>query len=431
MAKKDTETDVVDDKLDNAEIPGNKDTGSDDDGQEQDTSVRGAIQKAMEEVEDKDGGDEGRVSSDTDASRVDRKRGASKDLESDDKEVPQRAKAKKEEKEEDEGQVPKEEGQEKEKVDPPPGYWNKKGREAWDKLDATVKQHIVAREQEVSNGFAQISQRLKSFEEIEQAIAPRAQVIQQFGVSPAQTIDRLFQWMEALSHKNPRLRANAFKQLANDFGVPINQLVPSGSQGAEGSETEGQTEQAPNEPPEWFQQYAQHTNEQLNGVQQVIANQRQTAAQAVVQGWGGALDKDGKRLRPYFERVAPMMARLSMPSTDERGNIIAPAIVPFKNGEVDLEAAYEMAVKLDPEIQSLIQQETSEKAKKDAEEAAKKDAKARAEKLARAKRAGSGLKPSAPALGTAPVNSNQRKANGSRQPSVRDAITAALEEARE
>jgi hypothetical protein len=283
------------------------------------------------------------------------------------------------------------------------GYWKNKGKTTWDKLSDEDRQSILNREKEVSDGFAQVSQRVKNVENIERAIAPRLQSIQQYGVEPAVVVDRLFQWMEGLN--NPQTRLNTFKALAQSFGVNVNQLTasPQGGQGALESEADNEG------PPEWFNQFSNTVNQKVTTLESMLDAQRKSSVDAFVSQWS-----QGKT---HYAKVAPLMGQL----------LAGGAIPPKQDGSVDLDAAYEAAVKLHPEISAQLQQEAAEKAQKEAADKAAKEAKERAEKLAKARKAAVGLKPLGSSPGVQPTKLNGAK----KQVSVRESISQALDELRE
>lgn len=304
-------------------------------------------------------------------------------------------------------QVPSEKGEKKEelKVEPPPFYRNK-GKATWDKLSPEDKQTIVTREKEVSDGFAQVSQRIRAIEDIERVISPRLPMIQQLGISPVQTVERLFQWMDALQGPN---KVEAFKDLAKSVGYNL----------AQGSASANPTEEpTADEPPPWFSEFTGTVDKRLSRVDQIeqeIANQKQVHVANTVSNW--AKDK------PHYAKVAPLM-----------GQLLQSGIVGLKaDGSVDLDSAYEKAIKLDPDVVALIQQEAATKSAKEAEEKATREAKEKAEKLTRARKAGSGLRPS-PASGPSalPGKGTGTGLNGKgKDTTVRASIRAALEELRE
>lgn len=403
MGKEDKE--LEDDKsLDNAEIPGNDEQDRQDDAPK---DIRGALKNAFKEAseKDEDGQKEDDKQEDTSTNEQKTKRSRAKSDRSDAKVLPksdnEQGDSEKSEST-DEDNKTKEEKTEASKIEPPP-YWKNKGKSVWDKLSDQDKNLLVAREKEVSDGFAQISQKVKSFDEMEKVLAPRAQTIQQFGVSQAQVVDRLFSWMEALGHPNPSVKYNSFKELANSFGIDIAQLSPKQPQSQD-----GEVETDPNTPPEWFSEYVQNTEAKIGALNQSITSQQQAAADAYVSNWASN--------KPHYSKVSQLM-----------GQLVASGVVPLKNGQVDLDGAYEKAILLHPEVSAQIQLEAEEKAKADAKAKADKEAKEKADKLARAKKAGAGLKPAAPSQ---PLQS--AKLNGKNKPtSVKDSIRAALEDLRE
>lgn len=300
----------------------------------------------------------------------------------------------------------------------PIGYWKTKGKASWDKLPADVKKDILAREKEVSDGFAGISPRLKRAEEIEQVLAPRAQAIQQFGVSPAQVVNRLFQWMEALGHPNTSVKVNSFKELAKSFGLDVNQLASGSSKAQDAEITESEALAAQNQVPEWFNQYATTMNGEIGTIKQTFVNQQKAAAESMVMQWANG--------KPHFEEVRGLMSQLSRPGPNGE-----PPVVPLVGGQVDLDGAYAAAIKLHPEVAAKIQVEAAEKTAKEATDKAAKDAKDRAAKLARARNASSSLRPGAPSMGAPSGKPNLNGKSGSGQStSVRDSIRAAIEETR-
>jgi hypothetical protein len=102
--------------------------------------------------------------------------------------------------------------------------------------------------------------------------------------------------------------------------------------------------------------------------------------------------------------------------------------VPLKDGNLDLDGAYEAACKLNPEVSALIQQEARAKEEREKAEKATKDAQLAKARLAKARNAGSGLKPASPSM---PVSQVKGNASQNKNVSVRDSIKLALQEARE
>lgn len=408
----------------------NTNTEDDDKGGEEiverDTSVRGMLKEAVKEHSEEDDNDEpdaeDDVSDDKDTSAKDK----------DEREVPSKSKSKssrsdserdvsdkaksdtedknKEDKGDDDKEIKAEEDKTAEKLKPPPG-WTKEGKATWDKLPPDAQKSVIKREEEVSRGIAQYAQKAKAFDEFAEVIQPYQQTIQRFGVTPAQTVQRLFQWMESLAHPDANQRLNSFKELGRSFGIDVTQLAKSSRQ-TDDSEADDVVD--PNQPPPWFQQYAQSIEQRVNSVAEQTAYQQQNAASAYMSSW--AADK------PHYEAVQQTMYKLLKSET-----------IPIKNGQLDLDGAYDAAIKLHPEISAQIQQEAIEKAQAEAAEKAKKDATEKADKLAKARKAGSSIKPGAPALNaTKFIPTGKPNGTGNRnQTSVRDSLRAALQEHQE
>lgn len=310
----------------------------------------------------------------------------------------------KQEKEGSEKQVSSSEGKEEKKLAPPPG-WTKEGKALWEKLPPDAQTSVLKREKEFSDGITQYAQKARAYDEFDRVIAPYRQQIDQFGVSPAQTVDRLFQWMAALSNQDAGYKLNAFKALAANFGVNVAQLVPQQLDGNQPNE------QDLNNPPQWFQQHAAQTQQQIQSLTESNQRQKEEAAQRVIGNW--ASDK------PHYQKVRNVMHGL-----------LATGIVPLKNGEVDLDEAYKQAVKLDPEISAQVEQEAIQKAAADKAEKAKQEAQLAAARAAKAKQAGSSLKPSAPGLNASSIK-GKPNGTGKKSTSVRDSLIQSIGEVRD
>jgi len=138
--------------------------------------------------------------------------------------------------------------------------------------------------------------------------------------------------------------------------------------------------------------------------QQQIEKQKQ--AQDYLSTW--ASDK------PHFEKVRPVMFGL-----------LQSGVIPLKNGQLDLDSAYQRAIYADPEVREAIQAEEKEKADQKAAQE-KKDAELkRLQKLNAAKKA-STLSTRAPTGNFKPADNKNKKPM-----SVRDSIMAARREVEE
>lgn len=384
-----------------------------DDGSERqeapDTSVRGSIRTAIEQVSEgeNDAADPPR------RERVERKSTSKGDKESADN-VDDSAQRKQQTKPKSDEEILSEEVETSEgKVTKPssglkpPVGWTKEAKIDWDSLAPDVQKSVLKREEEYSSGIKQYADKAKSYDEFEQAIAPYKQQIAGYGVTPIQTVGRLFQWMDALANPNPQNKAHAFLTLAKSFNFDVEQLFPKREI------TSGEENPQPQFDPSVIDRAMQERLAPIQSELQQFKTQQQQqqeqAAAAVLNRW--AADK------PHFEQVRRSMF-----------NLIQSGEVPPKNGELDLDAAYNKAILLNDEVRASIEQEQKEAAEKLAAENAAKAAKEKAAKLANARKVGIGIKPVAPAKlqGSIPL-----KNNGKGPTSVRDSLMQTLREARE
>ena len=152
-----------------------------------------------------------------------------------------------------------------------------------------------------------------------QEIAPLRNVIQQWtpyltqtGQDPAQTFHLLMSAEQRLRNGTPQDKAEVFRALANDYGVPLEGLAPP--QGEAGEPDEQQLLQNA------INQAIQPYQQQLEGMQSYMTQQQQAATQAQVNtiqqqvtAFAGEKDGQGQLAHPYFNDpgVQDMMTMLA------------------------------------------------------------------------------------------------------------------------
>lgn len=289
----------------------------------------------------------------------------------------------------------------------PPVSWSKEAKESWNTLPPAIQNAVLKREKEFSDGIKQYADDAKKIRELEPYFAPHRQSMAANGINEVQVVGKLFDWFNNLSHSDPNHRAMAFRALAQSFGIDLARVFPQKTgETVDKKEFDGkEVAQSPD--------LTQHpVIQQLYGaVQQMhtqqIEQQRQ-AAYSYVAEW--AKDK------PHFERVRETMR-----------SILASGVLPLKNGQLDLDAAYEKAIRLDDE---LFRQIEEERIAKEAEQKAKDLAKKELQKqhnLQSKRNAAASLKPGAPSPGT---SSSLNGSKPKKKMSVRDSIIAAMSEVR-
>jgi hypothetical protein len=85
-------------------------------------------------------------------------------------------------------------------IDPnkPPNGWSAEARAAFNRLPPAVREAVIKREQDVSNGFRQYAERFRDLEPVRQMMEPRRQSFQRFGIkSDAEAINHLLSFSDA------------------------------------------------------------------------------------------------------------------------------------------------------------------------------------------------------------------------------------------
>lgn len=374
-----------------------------------DTSIRGSIKAALEETKreasddesdapkkaEQDEGDKPARKKHTEKQPVSAKGADDSDAE---EKQPDDKQEKSEQKDSKQASTPAE------KLRPPVG-WTKEGKANWDNLPPDVQKSVLKREEEFSNGIKQYADKAKSYDELDQVIAPYKQMIASYGVTPAQTVDRLFKWMNALSHQDVNVKANAFKSLAQSFGFDISSLAPQQSK-------EGDQENASTFDPSIIDQ---RLSPVLSEVQQLKKQQEEAQAAAAAQ-----LIANWSKDKPYFNEVRTDMYRL----------IESGAVPPLPNGDIDLDTAYNKAVRLNENVWDSIQLEEQQKREAAAREQAEKEAKAKAEQLRKARNINVAVKSAAPSMRVNTAMTARPQAPN-RKESVRDSLRRTFQEMRE
>ena len=196
------------------------------------------------------------------------------------------------------------------KADGPPPGWSSESKQLYASLPDPIKQDILKREKEVSDGFKKYSDDAKRYQEIDQVLSPSRPSYQQHGLNDAQAINRLIEW-ERTIRSNPQM---GIVNLARQFGIDLASLAQTPGQ------SNGQD----------VLQYLQPVQQQLGSVQQELNRmQAERAASEIAQ-----FSKD----KPYFDRV-----KVSM------GKLMAAGVA------TDLDSAYQMATWQDSSIRDEMQ----------------------------------------------------------------------------
>lgn len=272
-----------------------------------------------------------------------------------------------------------------------PQAWKAEEKAIWDGLPDAAKAAIHRRETDTAKGVQELRTR---YQDIDAAVAPYSAVMKQNNVSPAQAIQKLFQWNMELAGPN---KVAAFKQLAQSHGIDPATLATAPTPGAQ---------DATHTIPDSLQPVISNLEARLRGFESSVAAQQSMTAQQTWANWSKG--------KPHVEQVRALMANLvnSDLALMQAGQPQVSNTI--KDNNIDMDAAYDAAIYAHPEVRQLVMQEQQKK--RDAE------AKAAADK---ARRAGGSLRSGAPAGSLA----NGRD-HSARVESPRESIQRALAELR-
>lgn len=303
-----------------------------------------------------------------------------------------------------------------------PESLSKEAKEAWKDAPLAVKQAFVKREQDMQRGVDELKQR---YALIDQAIAPHTDALRQMNATPQEAVDRMFLWFKALAGSP----TEAFPQLAKSMGIDWQKLV-GGQQPQPQQQSQVNADGTPAAPeiPEPVKNYVGQLEEHIrNLTQQVQQNFQQLGGR--VESFEQTQQRENMQRttenlmmwakdKPHFEEVRQEMASL-----------IQSGMIPLKDGQVDLDTAYERAIHFKPEVRAKVlaaQQQANQQVQSDAAKAATT---AVQNKTNQARKAASSL----PA--TNPPGSNQAQGGLKKKPgqklSVRESLKAAMADLRD
>jgi hypothetical protein len=261
-------------------------------------------------------------------------------------------------------------------VAPAPEGFSKEAKAEWAKVPAAVQQAVAKREADMAKGVDELKGKYK---DIDQALQPHAEAIRRTGHSPAEAVSQLFAWFQALS-TNP---VATFPALAKSFGQDLGAIL----QAAQGQQAQPGQPQAGDIPPALqnyindlqaqLGQMKQSFSQELTGLKSTFQQQSEAKTQEILTNWS----KD----KPHYESVRSLMAQL-----------IQSGAVPLKNGQVDLDGAYDMAVYAMPDVRTQVLSAQQEQVKKEAAAKQAAERKAQQDQADKARKAAVSVGGSAP-----------------------------------
>lgn len=284
-----------------------------------------------------------------------------------------------------------------------PDGFSAEAKAAWGTTPPVIQEAITKRLNESAKGVEELKNK---YGQLDQALAPHLEAIRAINQTPAQAIHQLFSWFQALG-ANPKV---AFPALVQSFNLRPEDVFGFQPQtpdpAADGAPAEGDippsVQKYITEQQGRIAQLEQSLNQKIGGLESTFARESQAKTDEILATWSVG--------KPHFASVRQMMA-----------NLISSGTVPLKDGKVDLDGAYDMAIYANPAVRQQVLTAQQEAQKKEAAAKVAAEKKAQQDAADKARRAGvsvSGAAPGAPGAPSKPVG--KRK---SVRESINDAMT--------
>lgn len=211
-----------------------------------------------------------------------------------------------------------------------PDSWKKELWTLWDKLDAgqpltkeerkQYLEYVHEREGQFTKGVSAYKAEAEHAKALQAAIAPYQPMMQQQGITPEKFITTLASVHQTLSSGNPQDKLKAFARFAQDYQIPLHELLVQGEDGKVYlNQQYFQTQQD-------AAQSGQVSPQDIDKL--VDRKMQQMMLQRMVQEFEAAKDAGGNVLHPHFQVLRQTMDGL------------------LRSGVVtDLQSAYDMAFK--------------------------------------------------------------------------------------
>lgn len=206
---------------------------------------------------------------------------------------------------------------------PLPQSWEAKFAKDWETLPEHIQAQIEKRENDAYRGLEQYKERAAFAKDVQQALQPYMQTIQQLGATPVQAIQRLFNADHVLRNATPAQKQQYWVQIAREYGVPLNdqemQQAASSYQAA----------------PPALAQEINNLRQQLAQVQQMTEQAQMTPYMSEIQQFAAQPGHE------HFEVLRPIMAAMLEQAASE-------------NRPMTLQQAYDEAKWANPQVREAL-----------------------------------------------------------------------------
>lgn len=222
------------------------------------------------------------------------------------------------------------------RVDRAPASWRKEAKGEWAAVPLHIRQEVHRRELEINRALQESTQARQNFDQIQQVVAPFTARLNSLNATPVQAIDTLLRADYTLATAPKEQRAQFMAKLIRDYDIDIVALDAAIVGGRQGQP----------QPQQQQPDIAQIVQQQLQQALAPIYQERQQTQQAQQEQVAQTVEQmslDPKY--PHFDEVREDMADL-IEVASKRGY------------QLSLEAAYEKAVALNPDVSSQLNRQT-------------------------------------------------------------------------
>ena len=181
---------------------------------------------------------------------------------------------------------------------PPPSSWKKDHWTDWEKLsqeNPKLAEYLIQREGEFAKGVSTYKQDFDRLKPVADVIGQYQPFLQQHNLKPEQFVAALAQSDQTLRFGTQQQKLQMFAKLAQDYQIPIQEMLVQGDDGKVYFNQQYFAPQQPSQQPGTLtrQEAEKLFNEKLSQMQWVSA----------IQNFAAAKDEKGNPQYPHFERV--------------------------------------------------------------------------------------------------------------------------------
>jgi len=227
-----------------------------------------------------------------------------------------------------------------EPIDPrlerPPSTWRTDAKLKWEKVDPTIREEILKREEDIGRGITQYKQLADYGSAVEKTIQPYMPMIAAAGSTPQQTIGSVLDTFYRLKTSDPVQKSQLLLQVAQQYGADMEVF----QNGIDPDQAQLQNHLQP------LQQEIQLLKQNLSQRDQQAQQFESSQAQTDINAFRNATEDNGELAYPHFDIVREQMADI-IESNERAGR------------NITLDTAYENAVWQTPEIRQMLLAEQS------------------------------------------------------------------------